>query len=683
MEKDKIMVVGLGEKIANNYKNLLQEVFEGQLTVDWILANDSNIKKIYDYPLLIFTTYGLLRDVQNFINPNVKILKAQKMISPQGINKIKKLPHGSSALVYNVGPKSAAETIHLVYSIGRTDLDLRPGYPSITLINTNKIDYVITQGEEVNNLDNNDIEIIDIGDTGLDIQIYLDIMMYFKLDTEENLKKIMEHFEFVDDNRESLSFIINQKFLMESVVNKLFENLNEGAVIFDEEKRIQNVSSSVSKLLGKSVEFLIGEDVRKVLPIEKILSSNSEKENILTVNGELFVCTIIQSMLLGKKKFGFAILKKYENYAAKLDNHKQALLKSGFSTKYSRVDLIGESEEITEVKYKAIRMAKSESTVLITGESGTGKEVIAHVIHNNSSRFDKKFIAINCASIPENLLESELFGYEAGAFTGAVKGGKKGIFEIANGGTLFLDEIYEIPLHLQNRLLRVLQEKEVTPVGAAEPIPIDIRIICATHENLKKRVEENKFRRDLFYRINVLPIHIPPLRERGNDSILIFKFFLEKCKSLITLDKSAENLILKYSWEGNIRELKNCVEFLINLDKEHIMDEDFPDYILDDLRRRTKETYPSAKKIANETTIKKDFVNEKIRTKILEIIKSGNGKGIGRQIICSKLKENNHFVAEQKVRDMLLELQEEGLIVIHRGRSGCKLTEIGEGLLQS
>ena len=233
------------------------------------------------------------------------------------------------------------------------------------------------------------------------------------------------------------------------------------------------------------------------------------------------------------------------------------------------------------VRLKAIatRMAKSGSNVLITGESGTGKELFAHVIHNRSARARAQFVAVNCSAIPENLLESELFGYDEGAFTGARKGGKPGLFEAANGGTLFLDEIGGMPLHLQNRLLRVLQEKEIMRVGSSRIINIDVRIIAATNIDLKRRMESGTFRKDLFYRLSVLPIAIPPLRERGNDVIEIFRALAARSNITLTLSRDVQEYFLRYQWEGNIRELHNSVEYFMNLDKSVIEMDDLPEYM--------------------------------------------------------------------------------------------------------
>ena len=241
--------------------------------------------------------------------------------------------------------------------------------------------------------------------------------------------------------------------------------------------------------------------------------------------------------------------------------------------------IIARSEPMKNVMALTRRLASVNSTVLITGESGVGKGLIARTLHDEGNRWKKPFVTVNCGAIPENLIESELFGYVAGAFTGSRSGGKQGYFEAAQGGTIFLDEISELPLNLQVRLLQVIQERQITPVGAVEPIPIDVRIISATNRNLSELVAGGEFREDLYYRLNVVPIEVPPLRERPEDIVPLIRMNLIKCNRNLHENKSispeALSILLQYPWPGNIRELQNIVERLvITTSGDVITDED-------------------------------------------------------------------------------------------------------------
>ncbi|SHE71019.1 Transcriptional regulator containing PAS, AAA-type ATPase, and DNA-binding Fis domains [Tissierella praeacuta DSM 18095] len=238
--------------------------------------------------------------------------------------------------------------------------------------------------------------------------------------------------------------------------------------------------------------------------------------------------------------------------------------------------IISNDYKIENIKSQIKKISNSSSSVLITGDTGTGKEVVAKAIHYTSKRANNPFIPINCANIPDSLFESELFGYEEGAFTGAKKGGKLGLFELANGGSIFLDEIGELPIYLQAKLLRVLQENAIQRLGSITNIPVDIRIIAATNQDLESMVNENKFRADLFYRLNVIPIYLPPLNQRLSDIDILSTHFIEKynrklMKNINNISKEALELMKSYSWPGNVRELENTIEYAINMEDTEII----------------------------------------------------------------------------------------------------------------
>lgn len=261
-------------------------------------------------------------------------------------------------------------------------------------------------------------------------------------------------------------------------------------------------------------------------------------------------------------------------------------LKKQLGSSFSFDNFIGKSEEIVNLKKLAMRVAGTDSTVLIRGESGTGKDLIARAIHTASNRARGPFITINCAALPENLLESELFGYKKGAFTGAIKD-KEGLFKVADGGTFFLDEVGNTSMSIQVKLLRVLEDKLVTPVGETKPFKVDVRLIAATNANLEEAAKAGQFREDLFYRLNVLPINIPPLRDRREDIPLLVEYFVEKfCKrnnkDTKELDKEVLQTLYDYGWPGNVRELENSIERAVLLAKgEKIELGDLPPKILE------------------------------------------------------------------------------------------------------
>ena len=267
----------------------------------------------------------------------------------------------------------------------------------------------------------------------------------------------------------------------------------------------------------------------------------------------------------GEKRATYVSLRLVEDIRRTEKKVRGKLQEKGLIAKYSFSDIVAEDVVMKQLIAKALRYAKVEGNVLLTGETGTGKELFVQSMHNASPRRDKPFVAVNCAALSEQLLESELFGYTEGAFTGASKGGKTGLFELAQGGTIFLDEIGEMPIRFQAKLLRVIQERVIRKIGGDEYIPVDVRIMSATNQNIPDLIEKGLFRRDLYYRINLLAIHIPPLRERREDIPLIFKRFVEKKSKALNIvepmvERDAMEDLKKYSWPGNIRELRNVAE---------------------------------------------------------------------------------------------------------------------------
>ncbi len=411
------------------------------------------------------------------------------------------------------------------------------------------------------------------------------------------------------------SFLFNEEKYYEVFLKKLdsYKNLNHDLkaifdisydVIYvsDQHGITLRVSSACEKLWGKKEEELIG---KSVYELETIGIYNPSVTRIVLEKKE--TVSIIQSTRTGRRLMVVGTPIKDENgkiirvvnasrditevdrLQSKLDETKQ--LMEGYKKELEHLrkktlvnnKLIYQSVEMEKVISLAHRVKDVDSTVLIYGETGVGKEVIANYIHQSSERSEKPFITINCGAIPENLLESELFGYEKGAFTGAVNQ-KRGLFELANEGTLFLDEIGEMPLNLQTKLLRVLQEQTIIRVGGTKQLKINIRLIAATNSNLYEEVEKGNFREDLYYRLNVIPINIPPLRERKEDILSLIQYFVHffnnKYRFSKTFSSRAIELLQQYHWPGNVRELKNIVERLIVLTENEKIDETDLDSLL-------------------------------------------------------------------------------------------------------
>lgn len=397
----------------------------------------------------------------------------------------------------------------------------------------------------------------------------------------------------------------------------LLDNMDKAVVSLDKDANIEKYNlkfKEIFEVKGNIIGSFIG-DVLNFAKDNNFNNISNDKSCSFTYRGakkEFKGIYNIKPIILNEELKGYVLdfidkVDAIKNYNKISNNHKIYL-----------ENIIGNSYAISKSKEEALMASKTNSTVLITGESGTGKELFARAIHNHSCRAGNPFIAINCAAIPDNLLESELFGYEEGAFTGAKKGGSLGKFELADKGSIFLDEIGDMSLHLQAKLLRVLQEKEVDKIGAKHNVSIDVRIIAATNKDLEHMVRKGTFREDLYYRLNVIPVVLPTLRQRKNDIHLLIEYMMKEYsnkldKNVQDIDLQALEYLCEYSWPGNIRELQNVIEYSVNRCEGKII-------TLDNLPNRIKRANSNEDQIieSNENIKTLDELEKKEIIKALE-----------------------------------------------------------------
>ncbi|MFM0040239.1 propionate catabolism operon regulatory protein PrpR [Paraburkholderia strydomiana] len=357
-------------------------------------------------------------------------------------------------------------------------------------------------------------------------------------------------------------------------LDNLLQHLRDGVVALDAQGRVEVMNQRLAGVLGIDAAKAAGRVLLELAPDLAGSLPDADGDSFCTVRGASYV--VHRGPLASTSAAAGTVLTFQESRAVeRLDRTLRARQRvQQFTARYRLDDIVGASESIERVRSLVRRYARSDATVLILGESGTGKEMVAQSMHHLSARRDFAFVAINCGAFPEALLESELFGYEEGAFTGARKGGKAGLIEVAHRGTLFLDEIGEMPLSLQSRLLRVLQEREVVRLGSTEPTRVDIRVVAATHRALTEGVETGSFRADLYYRLNILSIALPPLRERPNDLLPLAAELLRQAAAreprlaarvpdVVTAERVLAGLggsLRRYAWPGNVRELQNVIE---------------------------------------------------------------------------------------------------------------------------
>lgn len=407
---------------------------------------------------------------------------------------------------------------------------------------------------------------------------------------------------------------------MKNILNldstEVLDLISKRAVVIDKEAKIVYMSQTYCDFLNISQEYVDGKNIIEVVEntrLDKVLTSRlPEYAQLQNIKGKNMIATRIP-IIRDEKVIGalgyvdYKDTSEFRELYNKISNMEKQIicykrnLKQEILYKYSFDSIIGESESILETKMIATKASATNSTVLLLGESGTGKELFAHAIHSLSKRNDKPFIRVNCSAIPRELIESELFGYEKGAFTGASKEGKIGKFELANNGTIFLDEIGDMPLFMQVKILRVLQEKEVERIGSNKPIKLNIRIIAGTHRDLEAMVEDKSFRHDLFYRLNVIKINIPPLRKRDGDIEILTEHFINTLsikmeKRISNISSEAIQVLNRFDWPGNIRQLQNVIERCLNLvddgkpiTSEHIPKEVRNYYLAEDIKSLDEE----------------------------------------------------------------------------------------------
>ncbi|MCR4430629.1 MAG: sigma 54-interacting transcriptional regulator [Tepidanaerobacteraceae bacterium] len=476
----------------------------------------------------------------------------------------------------------------------------------------------------------------------------------------EALKLGMEG-KLVQSSRSSVMQAINTAINICSVLEKeaaqkqmmktLLDCSYEGIIALDENKKIIMFNPKAEELLGVPAEKILFKNIQNVnfSNIIRIFEKGEPAfQKIIDINKTKLLVNRAQ-INVDRQKYGTVITFQDVSKIQELEkNIRKELHKKGLTPSCSFEDILGNSVLLKETIQMAQKYSKTNSTVLIVGESGTGKELFANSIHAASPRARGPFVAVNCAALPESLLESELFGYEEGAFTGAKKGGKIGLFELAHGGSLFLDEIGEMPLGLQAQLLRVIQEKKVMRIGGNKLIPVDVRIIAATNIDLKKRIQEGKFRLDLFYRLNILTLNIPPLRARPEDIIVLAKYFIDYFSKIYNktinsnFTKPVIELLQSYSWPGNVRELKNLMEKCVVLTEKQ------------EINLLIKNLLDESEEYDGQTENNKISINistfEEMENQIIEQLskKFGGNKamlakelGISRTTLWKKLKKKN------------------------------------------
>jgi len=675
--KKSLAIVSYSIESVDSYYQQIISLFQDNIIVNKICIDDLDKQKKIDADVILIPSYDMYEKVKNCLKEESDLLFATRTISKTGLDKIKKINAGTEVILIDESPEMAEQIISVIHQLGVRNIVLN-SYWSTDKNNLNdKTAIILGQTEFVPDKVK---KIINIGNSLLDINSILDLGYKFDLFPLLDRQDIIRSYQEIETPNFGLLKILELTNSRESQLDILLQVIDAGVIGIGYEGNVFLYNENAKKIIGLGEEQVIDEDGLELfsqIPFEYVLKSlKSVEEKIVKINGYDVVVTVNPIRHSGKLYGAVATIRKYIDMEKQEHILRKQLIGHGHNAKYNFDDIIGISNSIIECKNIAKRMSKSDSSILLTGETGTGKELFSQAIHNNSKRKKYQFVAVNCGAFPENLLESELFGYEEGAFTGARKGGKPGLFELAHKGTLFLDEITEMPMNLQVKLLRALQERQIVRIGGDRLIDVDIRIIAATNKDIKKMVENGEFRHDLFYRLNVLPLKIPPLRARKEDILFLVEYIKKQFKSIFSFTEKAKNMLIDYDWNGNVRELRNCVEYLVNLDLSQIDAKDLPFDCQVDL--------PYEEDNANEPDIMVEFLESagnNIRKYIfvLEELEKGylSSKRLGRRSLCEIAKKKGIFISEQEIRTILTNLEKFSMVEIFKGRSGTLITNLG------
>lgn len=678
--KKKIIIIIFSYEVGLFYKSVFEDFFGDRVEVivhSLELGMVDNFEQA-DLYYVGTTSSDIFEYVVSLVPEREKIVVARLTFKKDCLNEVKKLPKGTKALVVNLSYNMAIETIADLNRNDITHIQFYPMGPENE--SPPEIDVAITPGEK-RYVPRHVKKVIDLGYRVFSESVIIE--MAFKLGFNWFLKttKYKNYVNQLSEKNYGIYALRDENVNIENRLEILVESMNIGILGTDCDRRIFICNKAAESLLSKGRNSLMGCFAWEINAQFKGFFTQTDGEGgkvskLIYIHGVPISVTV--APIIWEKSFNgyFLLLQRFNEEEKRHQNLRMQLYSRGYNSKYTFDDIVANCPQMLRAKEIAKKMAVTDASILVTGESGTGKELFAHSIHHASHRREMPFVAINCAALPDSLLESELFGYGEGAFTGAKKSGKTGLFEYAHKGTLFLDEIEGMSQNLQVKLLRVLQEKEIMRVGENRIIPVDVRIIAATNENILAMVKEGKFRKDLYYRINTLPIEIPPLRKRGEDIFLLAEHICFEIGADYKLLPETREIFRTYDWDGNVRELKNVLEYLKFFDKKDIFPTDLPEIMLTKEIEKANcgESYENAEIEKLKSICGQAYEKTKA---IITIIKNNPGKN-GRRSIYNQLNDTENCASELEIRNILNLLAVGGYITMSVGRGGNGLTPLGE-----
>ncbi|MGA2082642.1 MAG: sigma 54-interacting transcriptional regulator [Holophaga sp.] len=669
----KVALITAFASVAEVHRRTLEALFRGTIDLHCYSYDLGNINSPPEADLFVISIHQIYLTLKPFLPVDARAIIISNTLTNEQYRRVAELPAGQSVLVVNYSVEMTMDTISLFHQLGLNHLVLVPCYPGTTHVP--QLDVAVTPGEP-RHVPPFVKHMVDLGDRVIDAKTVIDMATALGLERLLKEDRFIEYFQSIRTTLDSVTSLFDRTNILESQLLSLLDVMDDGIVIIENSGSVYACNRKAREVLDAR-DDLVGcraADLIPGIPFERVLEDQAEVDyTLVKIHGRDISIKVVPVTAGRKTRGALAIINKFVEKERSQHRLRSQLLGKGHRARYTFDHILTRDEAFQEVKSLARKKARSDASVLIIGETGTGKELFAHAIHNASRRREWQFVTVNCAALPESLLESELFGYEEGAFTGARRGGKPGLFELAHQGTIFLDEIGEMDLNLQTRLLRALESREVMRIGGDSMIHIDIRIIAATNMDLWRLVEEGRFRRDLYYRLNVLPVQVPPLREHKSDILYIFDHFKRQIGADLVLAPETVELLVRYPWRGNVRELKNCVEYLAYLGQRAIEAKDLAPIL------KWPEPEPGGQDPALAAFLDAVGLERENCVFILERLYADHQDRLrsGRRSLVRAAQAQDRFLTEAQIRRCLVRSEQYGYVRLSAGRGGTSITTAG------
>lgn len=675
--KKKIVVITFLYEVALQHKAQIKALFGDTVEISVHAFDKDSVDKPIDADLVVISIYPVYVAVEQYLNKGTQVVIISTTINCKQYDQIMTIPEGERVMVVNYSREMTMESLALFKHLGINHIELLPYYPGKE--NVPEVQTAISLGE-TQHVPKGLSQVIDIGHRVLAAGTLVEIAVKLGMGSLIQTEGFARHLESLKSYSVGMPEILGRTYALEGEMQSLLDILEDGIVAVNLQGIVHGVNQRAEEIFNISRTEILEKDaldILKEIPFGTVLKEGLPLKNqLIRVREQNVRATVVPVKVAGFIGGAIAMLREFSREEKAQHELRVQLLNRGYRARYTFENIIGESMEMNELKAIAGGMARSDGSVLISGESGTGKELFAQAMHNASARRDYQFVAVNCAALPESILESELFGYEEGAFTGARKGGKPGLFELAHKGSLFLDEIGEMAPHLQSRLLRVLQEREVVRLGGDRVIKVDIRLFAATNVNLMDSVRLAKFRKDLYYRLNVLPLKTIPLRERVEDVPILIKSKQKEIGTTFQISEDAMVLLMQCTWEGNVRQLHNVVEYMAYLEKPLIQVKDLKNLDLTQSEEKNGEMgFEQFEKLF------KELAGEEAALKaVMQVLwlASKENRRVGRRTLVESTEGISAGLSESQCRRILKCLAEQGIIRLMNGRGGTRLTQTGQ-----